>query len=266
MTDLYDRHAPLYDIAFDWDVGEEVAWLLDRLEPAGAPLLEPGCGSGRMLVALARRGVESVGIDRSPAMVALARSRLAAFPGMHSVEEADMVDFELGQRFGGALCPINTLCHLRPDQLVRHLDCVARQLAPGAGYLVQIGVHDPGRAETTPSVWEAERAGTRLRIEWRVVDVDLARGRERQRSRIEVVAGDGAGEVIEEDHVMTAWTPATLGDAIASSQLTRVAAYDGDLAGRPAVDPERAVGGLVWHELRASPRAAPAAGSASRPA
>jgi SAM-dependent methyltransferase len=116
MTGLYDRRALLYDVAVDWDVDDEIDWLLEQLEPSGAPVLEPGCGSGRMLVALARRGVESVGIDLSPAMVALARSRLTAFPGSHSVLQADMTAFDLGHQFGGAICPMRPA--VDPDRAV----------------------------------------------------------------------------------------------------------------------------------------------------
>src|SRR5438067_530685 len=59
MTRLYTDDAELYDILFDWDVEEEVDWLFERLgRPAS--VLEPGCGSGRMLESFARRGVEAV--------------------------------------------------------------------------------------------------------------------------------------------------------------------------------------------------------------
>ncbi len=52
VTRLYSDDAELYDIAFDWDLSAEVDWLVERL---GRPrsVLEPGCGSGRMLAALA---------------------------------------------------------------------------------------------------------------------------------------------------------------------------------------------------------------------
>jgi len=46
--------------------------LLDR---AVGPVLDVGCGPGRHLVALARRGVEATGIDVTPAAVSVARSR-----------------------------------------------------------------------------------------------------------------------------------------------------------------------------------------------
>jgi SAM-dependent methyltransferase len=83
VTKLYTDDADLYDIAFDWDVSAEVEWLVDRLGPGCRSIFEPGCGSGRMLDAFASHGLEVVGIDSSPPMVALARERLAGVGSVH---------------------------------------------------------------------------------------------------------------------------------------------------------------------------------------
>jgi SAM-dependent methyltransferase len=242
MTSLYTDEAELYDIAFDWDVSDEADWLVARL--GARSVLEPGCGSGRMLVALADRGLEVVGIDRSPQMVELARKRLG---GRGEVHEADMTDFDLGRRFDGAVCPINTLLHLTPEELARHLDCTARHTPR---YLVQVGLVDPTSSDAfAGSHWEAERGATRLRIDWVDEEVDVERGRSRQRSRIEVLAGPRAGEVLEESHDMTAWTPATWRAAVEASPFSEVATYDAGRKGEwPEVDRD-ATGPLLWHEL-----------------
>jgi SAM-dependent methyltransferase len=60
MTRLYEDHADVYDIAFAWDMGDEVAWMHARLGEGCRSVLEPGCGSGRIVEAFARRGVEAV--------------------------------------------------------------------------------------------------------------------------------------------------------------------------------------------------------------
>ncbi len=244
MTRLYAHYAELYDIAFDWDVADEVAWLVERL---GQPrsILEPGCGSGRMLAAFARHGIEVAGIDRSPRMIELARDRLGDAAQLHL---ADMTDFELGRTFDGAVCPINTLLHLTPEELQAHLSCMARHLSADARYLVQVGLIDLDHEPFAGSHWEASRGETPLKIDWVDEELDVANGRSVQRSRIEVLAGPRAGEVIEEVHAMTAWTPETWAAAIAASPFTQVATYDGNRKERPPVD-ALATGGLLWHEL-----------------
>jgi SAM-dependent methyltransferase len=244
VTRLYSDDAELYDIAFDWDLSEEADWLVERLE--ATTVLEPGCGSGRMLAALADRGCRVVGIDRSPRMVELARRRLGT---RAEVFELDMTDFDLGRRFDGAICPINTLLHLTPLELGRHFQRMADHLERRARYFVQVGLIETDQEPFAGSHWEADRNGTSLRIDWVDEEVDLVRGVSRQRSRIEVVTGPRAGEVLEEVHEMTAWTPATWAAAVEASPFEEAATYDGGTKGRwPRVD-AAATGGLLWHEL-----------------
>jgi SAM-dependent methyltransferase len=243
VTRLYTDDAELYDIAFDWDVSEEADWLVGRLgNPAS--VLEPGCGSGRMLAAFADRGIDVVGLDLSLRMVELARRRLG---GKGEVLVADMTDFELGRSFDGAVCPINTLLHLSPDQLERHLERMARHTSR---YLVQVGLVVAGGDAFAGSHWEAERDGTRLKIDWEDDEVDLERGLSRQRSRIEVLSGPRAGDVLEEIHEMTAWTPETWHRAIEASPFEQVATYDGGVKDAWPEVGRDATGGLLWHDLR----------------
>ena len=235
MTDLYERHADLYDRAFDWDIEDEVDWLLERLGPDCRSVLEPGCGSGRVLEALARRGLEVVGLDRSPAMVELALARLGA---AGEVVLGDMTDFDLGRTFDGAVCPINTLGHLTSGGLARHLKRMGRHLGPGARYLVQLQLG----AELRASRWEANG----LRVTWTTERVDTEVGRQYQRSRIETPAG-----LVEELHELTLWTPEAWSAAVAASPFTATTVFDGGQDSRPPVEPG-SEGPLLWHELTRS--------------
>jgi SAM-dependent methyltransferase len=247
VTRLYTEDVELYDIAFTWDIEDEVAWLVERFGPSCRTVLEPGSGTGRMLEALALRGLAPCGIEFSAAMVAYSRERLSE-AGVHAgVMLADMTDFDLGMRFDAAVCPIGTLTHLTKAELASHLALMADHLEPRARYLVQVGVFD-GAELPPPNEWEAERGGIALRCRWEAVERDLDAGRERHRSRIEVLAGPRQGDVVEEIHEMTAWTSSTWREAIAASPFTELAAYDGSDRGRPKVELEHG-GGLMWHEL-----------------
>ena len=81
MTD-YDLIAPFYDIEhahFD----EDVSLYLNFAELSGGPLLELACGSGRLLVPLAREGYELTGVDSSKSMLNLAQ---------HALDEAGVAE------------------------------------------------------------------------------------------------------------------------------------------------------------------------------
>lgn len=117
--DLYDQLAPFYDLGmagFDADIGLYLGFAR-RLR---GPVLELGCGSGRVAIELARAGVSVVGIDRSAAMLSLAREKLVAEPELPvTLRQADMRDFELGRRFALITLPLDGFLHLenQDDQL-----------------------------------------------------------------------------------------------------------------------------------------------------
>jgi SAM-dependent methyltransferase len=247
VTRIYSTEAELYDIAFGWDISSEADWLVELLGPACRRALEPGCGSGRMLEALSRRGLEVVGLDLSEPMVTYARARLERAGVTAEVVVADMTNFDLGRRFDGAVCAISTVGLLSTAGFARHLEAMARHLRPGARYLVQQGLPQD-EAELWRSEWEAERNGVKLAVVWEALDRDPAQLRERSRSRVEVLAGPRAGEVIEDVHQNTFWTIAAWRKAVAASPFTQTGCYDGAKPNRPAVDIEQG-GGYLWHEL-----------------
>src|SRR5436190_24338787 len=79
--------------------GEDAAFYVAEAERSGGPVQEIGCGTGRVLLPTAERGVESWGIDVS--RVALDRLALKAERQRLTValRQADMRDFRLPQRF-----------------------------------------------------------------------------------------------------------------------------------------------------------------------
>ncbi len=256
MTRLYTEEADLYDIAFSWDVGEEVEWLLERLGgPARGGVLEPACGSGRILEAFAERGIDVLGLDISPRMVALANERLEARGLAGSAIRADIVSFRLDRRFGGAVCPIDSLACLRdPADVARHLAAVAAHLDAPAKYLIQLELRDPADpwSGVAGSEWDATRGDVTLQVEWTVEEIDLSRGQEVQRSRIEIRSGPRRGEVFDEIHCMAAWTPERWTAVVAESPFTYAAIFDGDRDERRPL-PVGSAGRLLWHELELAP-------------
>jgi SAM-dependent methyltransferase len=250
VTKLYEDYADLYDVAFDWDVDEEVDWLVTRLGADCRSVLEPGCGSGRIVAALAQRGIEALGLDRSKPMIQMARRRFQEIGVEATAVLADISRFQLNRLFDGAVCPINTLTHLSPEELSRHLDVMAKHLVVGARYLIQLDLYDDGaQAVDVPgSRWEMTRGDMTLRISWQTEAVDPTTQLLRQHSRIEILSGGRAGEVVEETHLMTAWTPTAWAAVVAASPFAPTAVFDGSGADWPRVDPGKA-GQLLWYEL-----------------
>ena len=97
-----DGYAAAYDLLYRDKDYEAECDLLEELfgryaGRAVASVLDLGCGTGRHAVALARRGYEVVGVDRSAAMLAEARGRAATTDSAFHV--GDVRDADLGRRF-----------------------------------------------------------------------------------------------------------------------------------------------------------------------
>lgn len=259
MPDLsfYASQARLYDLAFSWDVEGEVDWLLGRFGPAAGSVLEPACGSGRLFPGFARRGVAAAGVDLSPDMLAQARARMrdAGFEPPR-LALADMREFDLGVRFDGAFCPINSLGYLATDDdLARHLAAVARHLGPGARYLVQLGLRDPHDLAPlvvdSTSQWDVATPQGVLRTTWRSGPFDARTRIETQISRFEWLTGPAAGSASEFEHRIRVRSWDDWNDVVAASPFRQAAAWDGDRAERPALAVGTGLEGklLAWHEL-----------------
>lgn len=255
--DFYASQSELYDLAFSWDVEDEVAWLLERFGPATKSVLEPACGNGRLFPGFARRGVASAGVDLSNEMLAKAAAH-ATSAGFESplLLRADVRDFDLGRVFDGAFMPVNTFGYLHTkDDAVRHLTCVARHLRPGARYFVQQGLRDvddfrPLAVDTT-SQWDVDTPRGRLRTNWISGPFDRGARVETQISRFEWLTGPEQGRVAEFRHAIRVWDWTSWSEAVAASPFTEIAAWDGDRADRPALDVGPSMQGklLAWHEL-----------------
>lgn len=152
-ADIYQKIAPYYDLLHQ-SLTADIGFVLTLAGHTGSPILELGCGTGRLLLPLARAGYTVTGLDNAPAMLARAQRRLAAEPG--AVREriqlvaADMSAFSLAQeRYALALIPYNTLLHLDPVAAVATCRAVARALAPGALFFLDLA--NPHLLDQTPN-------------------------------------------------------------------------------------------------------------------
>lgn len=112
------------------DVHGEVRFVL-AYSPSS--VLDAGCGTGRVALELARRGVEAVGVDVDPSMLATARQR---GPELR-FEEADLADpgFDLGRTFDVVVMAGNVPLFTPPGTQAAVVAGCARHVTPG-GLLV----------------------------------------------------------------------------------------------------------------------------------
>lgn len=129
IAELYD-HFPLYTQRAD------VGFYVDEARSSGGPVLEIGCGSGRILIPSARTGVTMTGLDASEAMLARCRHNVSAEPdavrARVSLVAGDMRNFDLGRTFSLVTIPFRPFQHLTTvDDQLACLTSVRRHLADG---------------------------------------------------------------------------------------------------------------------------------------
>lgn len=90
-------------MAFTKGTDQEVDFLVEALAlGAGDRVLDAGCGPGRHAIALARRGIEVVGVDVSPEFLATARRAAAGLPA--EFFECDVRALAFDREFDAVVC------------------------------------------------------------------------------------------------------------------------------------------------------------------
>jgi ubiquinone/menaquinone biosynthesis C-methylase UbiE len=136
----YDLFAKLYDLEHE-DLCEDITLYLNYAVRCGGPVLELGCGSGRVSLALAGPDLSVTGIDTSAEMLELARAH-AADAGLSNrvrFQQIDVRELEFEDEFSLALYPLNGFLHLQTaeDQLGA-LCGIHRALLPGGLLIVDL--------------------------------------------------------------------------------------------------------------------------------
>ena len=144
MGSPFDQWADIYDSVYSY-VTDDIPFYVEEAQSSGGPVLELGCGTGRVAVPIAQTGIDVVGVDSSPAMLEVARLKVdaARLTDRLRLVEADMRDFSLDERFNLAIIPFRGFLSLLSveDQMLA-LDNIRGHLAPGGKLAFNIFVPD----------------------------------------------------------------------------------------------------------------------------
>jgi len=143
--DDYSAFARHYDLIYS-QRQDDIPMYLDFAAAVDGPILELGCGSGRVLLPLAQEGHHIVGLDSSSDMLTLAKTKVEQAKLTHNVTlvEGNLVDFSLQSRFDLIYIPINTFMHCyTQEQQLSCLNCARRHLNTGGRLIIDIYHPDP---------------------------------------------------------------------------------------------------------------------------
>jgi SAM-dependent methyltransferase len=130
-----DRSGPLLARLYDWEhdsFAADVELYAQLTRRTGGPVLEPACGTGRVLEPLAQRGLHVFGFDSSPDMLARARKRLDGLEKA-TVTLADLQDPLPDGPFGLVILALNSLGFIAdPNAQIDLLGRIGAQMAHDA--------------------------------------------------------------------------------------------------------------------------------------
>ena len=187
----FDGFARFYDGDYR-DYSDDIPLVLKTARKAGRTALELGCGTGRVLLPLAEDGCHVIGLDKSAALLAIARRKLAKHgyaseaaadgPAPVRLVQADMTSFRLAERdIDFALVVSNTLMHVTTQaRQLKALQCAHRHLRVGGLFLIDLFNPDVAYLEAIAGIqeladwWEDGESGATV-LKWSTRTVDAAR-------------------------------------------------------------------------------------------
>lgn len=129
------------------------AYYLEAIRRHGEPVLDVGCGTGRLLLDFMALGIDMDGIDNSPDMLAICRSKAAEARLVPTLYEQEMRDVDLPRKFRTILIPSSSLqLVIDPGERTQALRRLRDHLLPG-------GV-------VTASIMAVWKRGTPLESQW----------------------------------------------------------------------------------------------------
>jgi SAM-dependent methyltransferase len=134
----------LYDLLFETALRDDLGFWLEEAQRARGPVLEVGCGTGRVLLHLAAAGVDIDGVDLYPAMLERLKQKAAERGLKAAVRVGDMRDFTMPRRYALVICPFNGFAHcLTTEDQVKALRCWREHLEPGGALVLHMSYPSP---------------------------------------------------------------------------------------------------------------------------
>jgi SAM-dependent methyltransferase len=202
----YGHSAEFYDGFPAYGSRQDVRFYVDEAVRHGGPVLEVGCGTGRVLIPTARAGLAITGLDLSETMLARCRASLAREPGevqeRVTLHQGDMRHFSLGTTFRLITIPFRPFQHLEEVADQRScLACVRQHLADDGRFIFDLfnpwleHLVDESRQQECLDGPPFELAdGRRIQRKARIVSTDLFRQVRYVELIYEVTHADGRHE------------------------------------------------------------------------
>lgn len=138
MKNLYDD-VFLYDLVHgSFAEAETIDFFEKQLPFSDSKVLELACGSGRILIPLAEKGIDILGLDISKEMLDFCQKKADERNVKVNTQQGDMRDFSLNEKFDVIIVAAFSLQHLtKTEEISACFNCVKRHLSPNGKFIVE---------------------------------------------------------------------------------------------------------------------------------
>jgi SAM-dependent methyltransferase len=142
MDNIFRNSAWLYDLDQRDNYTADIPFYLDYATQQKGEILELGCGTGRVAVALAAEGFRITGLDLSEQMLEIFREKLTAKPELAdkiTLVHGNMADFAFDRKFSMIIAPFRAFQALTDDSEINNsLVCIYEHLTDTGIFIVNV--------------------------------------------------------------------------------------------------------------------------------
>ena len=140
-----ENWSDIYDSLHSW-LTDDISFYVEEATKSGGPVLELGCGTGRIVIPIAQAGISVTGLDLSETMLEMAHKKLSE-PENRGLDielvNANICDFSLNRLFKLIIIPFNGfLSLLTVEEEIKALENIKQHLEPDGKFIFNIFTPD----------------------------------------------------------------------------------------------------------------------------
>ena len=188
MHNWYD-FPTYYDVSFSYDMRDELVFLkkiFKKYSNSPKPkLLEPACGTGRLMIPLIQEGFDCSGFDLNKNALLYLKQKLNSRKIHANIFYDNMINFRIHKKYDGIYCTVDTFRHLlKENDAKQHLITAKNALKKHGIYVLGLHLIPKDKKIDKVTRWTAKRG--RLTVKTIMSMVKLDKDKRRETLRVEL--------------------------------------------------------------------------------